>query len=126
MNIWDLVNDINFDKKNVIKNCDNPQLAESIYKPFVVNRTLSRFHDTVIQANEMNKYHSLDNYLQFSYLSNSIRKRKRFKKKDQIEKTDDVELVSKYFKISRKESLDFLKLINKQEIEEIRRVSQQQ
>lgn len=124
MNIWDLVNDINFDKKNVMMSCDNPQMAENIYNPFIVNRTLSRFHDTIIQANEMNKYASLDKYLQYSYLMSSIRKRKRFKKKEQIEQKDDIEIIAKYFKISLKEATEFKKLINNVEIEEIRRSSQ--
>ena len=51
---------------------------EKNYQPYLVNKNYSNFQDTILYANEMNKYHNLDNKLQFDYLLNSIRPRKRF------------------------------------------------
>ena len=41
----------------------------------MVNRGLSYFPDTVIYANEMNRFHHLDGRLQYQFLINTIRKR---------------------------------------------------
>ena len=52
-------------------------ICEKAYNSFMVNRGLSYFPDTVVIANEMNKHHQIDNKLQYHYLINMIRKRKR-------------------------------------------------
>ena len=53
-------------------------LAEKAYNPFMVNRALSYFQDTVLFANEMNVNHTIDKRLQFDFFINMVRKRKRF------------------------------------------------
>ena len=74
MNPFEYVNSINYTKKNIM---DSPE-KEKGYNPFMINRSLSYFNDTVILANEMNKYHHLDGRLQYSFLINIVRKRKTF------------------------------------------------
>ena len=93
MNPFDYLNSINTTKKNVITD----DITEKAYNSFMVNRSLSYFNDTVVLANEMNRYHHIDNKLQFDFLINMVRKRKRFSKwiKPQIE--SDVEVVKKYY-----------------------------
>ena len=54
MKPFDFINDINTGKKDLINGSDNPELAEKIYSPFLTNRSLSYFSDTVSLANEMN------------------------------------------------------------------------
>ena len=87
--LFNYLNSINDTKKNVIVD----DATEKSYNSFMVNRSLSYFNDTVVLANEMNRYHHLDNKLQFDFLINMVRKRKRFSKwiKPQIE--SDVEVV---------------------------------
>ena len=48
------------------------------YPPFIINRCLSMFYDTIMHSNEMNGLHFLPKRMQFHYLINSIRKKKRF------------------------------------------------
>ena len=57
MGPFDFIKAINA-HKNIMKS-DDP-LAEKDYIPFLVNRGLSFFQDTVIQVNEMNRLHFLD------------------------------------------------------------------
>src|SRR3989304_4973463 len=52
--------------------------SERQYNPFMVNRALSFNPETVIQANEMNSRPHLGKKLQFSFLINTIRPKKRF------------------------------------------------
>ena len=51
---------------------------EKKFPPFVINRCLSMFYDTIMHSNEMNGLHFLPKRMQFHYLINSIRKKKRF------------------------------------------------
>ena len=54
---FDYSNSINFTKEDIMVD----DIAEMQYAPFIVNRTLSYFPDTVAIANELNRYHHLDN-----------------------------------------------------------------
>ena len=93
MNPFDYVNAINYSKKDIMVTRED----EKAYASFMVNRSLSYFSDTVAIANEMNKNHHLDSRLQFSFLINIIRKRKRFSKWVKPEIENDLESVKTYY-----------------------------
>ena len=73
---FDFLNSINYTKENLIVD----EWSEKQYIPFLVNKGLSYSADTVIQANEMNARPHLEKSLQFQFLINIIRSRKRFNK----------------------------------------------
>ena len=112
MNPFEFLNAINTTKKDVITD----DITEKAYNSFMVNRSLSYFNDTVILANEMNRYHHLDNKLQFDFLINMVRKRKRFSKwiKPQIE--SDVEVVKQYYGYSNEKARQVLSLLSPEQI----------
>ena len=116
MNPFDYLNAINYTKEDVIRDSDNPELAEKLYQPYVVNRGLSYFIDTIYAANEVNRYHDIDNQMQFDFLINMVRKRKRFSKwiKPQIE--SDVEAVKKYYGYSNEKARQILPLLSPEQI----------
>ena len=66
MNPFDFLKAINVSKKNLIVD----DITEAEYKPFLVNRALSYFPDTILYANEMNKNGHLDGRLQFDFFIN--------------------------------------------------------
>ena len=72
MKPFDFVNSINHKKNNMMRDTENDELAESSYVPFLTNRQLSYFPDTLFYANQMNILHNADNKLQYEYLLNSI------------------------------------------------------
>ena len=76
---------------------DDDQQAEAGYVPFITNRTLSYFPDTIMHANLMNNRNHIDNKLQYSYLINSIRPRKRFTKWAKKMEDNDLEAVKQYY-----------------------------
>jgi hypothetical protein len=117
MNPFEFLNAINYTKKDLMVDPEN----EKHYNSFVINRSLSYFPDTVAIANEMNKYHHLDSRLQFSFLINIIRKRKRFSKWIKPEIEDDVEVVKKYYGYSNEKSRQILPLLTSQQIDIIRK-----
>jgi len=88
MNPFDFVKAINETKQDLIRGSENPDLAETFYKPYLVNKAFSYFKDTVMYANDINMYPNTDNKLQNDYYLNSIRKGKRYSKWHKKEEDD--------------------------------------
>ena len=66
MNPFEYSKAINITKQDIMVD----DLAENDYNSFIVNRSLSYFPDTVLYANEMNRYHFLDKKLQYEFYLN--------------------------------------------------------
>ena len=116
MELKDWLNSINFNKNNLIE--EDPE-AISSYPPYIVNRCLSGHLDTVLFANEMNKYSNLDKDMQYSFFLYTLRKRKRFSpwlKKEQI---DDLDLVKKHYGYSNEKAKVAVNLLTKTQLETI-------
>ena len=116
MNPFEYVNAINDTKKDIMVD----EAAEKSYIPFTINRSLSYFSDTVLAANEMNRNHHLDKKLQFSFLINIVRKRKRFSKWDKPELVNDVEVVKEYYGYSNEKARQVLPLLTSDQILNLR------
>ena len=117
MNPFEFLNSINMTKKNLI---DKDSDAESSYNPFLVNRSLSYFPDTVFMSNEMNRLHHLDAKLQYDFLINIVRKKKRFSKWDKPEERDDIECVKRYFGYSETKAKQVVGLLSESQIKTIK------
>lgn len=117
MTPFDFVNAINFDKRNLF---EDPQ-AEKDYVPFLVNRALSYFPDTILYANEINRAAAIPKKWQFDFLKQSISKRKRFSKwakKDAA--TADLTAVQEFYKYSSEKALEVMSILSEQQIEYIK------
>ena len=108
MSPFQFVNEITFGKKDVMVDPD----MEKKYVPFMVNRSLSYFTDTVHMANEMNKYHHLDKKLQFQFLLNIVRKKKRFSKWVKPETDSNVDVIKEYYGYSNEKAIQILPLLS--------------
>ena len=117
MNPFEFVNAINYTKKNIMID----DITEKAYAPYMVNRQLSYFPDTVLAANEMNRDHHLDNRLQFDFFINIIRKRKRFSKWYKPETISDLDAVKKYYGYSNEKARQVLTLLSPEHINELKR-----
>lgn len=111
MSPFDFVNAITHNKKQLMTGTENDELAESSYVPFVVNRALSYFPDTLLYANQMNRYAGTENKLQFSYLLNSIRPAKRFAKWVKREDSESVELIKQFYGYSTEKAVQVVSLL---------------
>ena len=87
--------------------------AERDNVPFVVNRGLSFSPDTILYANEMNCMPLTDKRMQYDYLYNSIRKRKRFDKWVKADEANEslVEAVMLAYKVGRKRAIEYIRLL---------------
>jgi hypothetical protein len=117
MNPFDFLNAINDTKKQLIVD----DLTEKKYNGFMVNRGLSYFHDTVLLANEMNRYHHLDNKLQFDFLINTIRKKKRFSKWLKPDEADAIEVVKECYGYSNEKARQALTLLSESQLNELKK-----
>jgi len=121
MNPFDYINAINDTKQDIITDSDNPELAEKLYPPYLVNRGLSFFVDTVYLANEMNRYHQLDNKMQFDFLINIVRKKKRYSKWFKPQPDEDVEAVMEYYGYSLDKARQVVGLLTQDQITQIKK-----
>ena len=113
MNPFEYVTAINMTKKDIMVD----DLAEKAYNPFMINRSLSYFQDTVLYANEMNVNHTIDKRLQFDFFINMIRKRKRFSKWQKSVSDSDVEVVKEYYGYSNEKARQALTLLTSDQLD---------
>ena len=117
MNPYEYVKAINDTKQDIMVD----DLAEKGYAAYMINRSLSYFPDTVMMANEMNINHHLDNRLQFDFLINIVRKKKRFSKWAKPESISDVEVVKEYYGYSNEKAKNALSLLTSDQIDELKK-----
>ena len=117
MNIWDIVNSINLTKKDLYESGD---MTDKEYLPFIVNKSLSYFNDTLFHANEINVRFHLPKQMQYDYLRLQIRPRKRFSKWLKKTEDKDIEHIMAYYNISNKRAIEYKSLLNKTQLQKIR------
>ena len=116
MNPFDFVKSITYTKQDIMND-----LNESEYESFLVNRALSYHQDCLLYANEMNRRFELSVRLQYHYLLNTIRKRKRFAKWIKHEKIDDLNIVMDYYQVSRAKAEEYLNILSENNIAVLRK-----
>ena len=113
MELKDWLNSINLTKKNLM---DEDPSVEKDFPPYIVNRCLSGHLDTVMFANEMNKYPNLDKDLQYHFYLNTLRKKKRFSPWLRKDKVTDLEIIKQYYGYSNEKALNALKILTPDQI----------
>ena len=109
---------INFTKKDLMKSED--ELWQKKYPAFIVNKLLSAFSDTIMFVNEMNRNHFLDKDMQFQFLLNSIRTKKRYSPFLRASKLKEIECVKEYYGYSNDKAKAALDILTKDEIKIIK------
>ena len=114
----DYLNAINFTKKDLMKSDDKDWVKK--YPAFIVNKILSGFSDTIMLVNEMNRNHFLDKDMQFQFLLNSIRSKKRFSPFLRANKLKDIECVKEYYGYSNDKAKSALDILTKDQVKLIK------
>ena len=113
MELKDWLNSINQTKKNLLE--EEPNLSKE-YPPFIINKCLSGFVDTILFSNEMNMNHHLDNDMQYSFYLNSLRKKKRFSPWLRKDKIKDLDYVKRYYGYSNEKAKQALKILTEEQL----------
>jgi len=119
-NPFDFTNSINQTKQDLMRGTANDKIAEKSYSPFLTNRALSYHNDTVFYANEMNTRHHLDNLLQFDFLLNIVRPKKRYAKWSKKDNDGDVLIVKEYFGYNETKARQALAILTPEQLTQIR------
>ncbi len=114
----DYLNAINHEKKNLMDTDD--EMWERKYPAFIVNKCIAPFPDTIHLVNEMNLHNHLDKKLQFDFLLNSIRTRKRFTPWMKASKQKNLEYVKEYYGYNNEKARSALKILSDEQIKAIK------
>ena len=114
----DYLKEINTDKNPLMDTDD--EMWEKKYPAFIVNKCLAPFPDTIHLVNEMNLHNHLDKKLQFDFLLNSLRTRKRFTPWLKASKLNNLEYVKEYYGYNNEKAKSALKILNDEQIKAIK------
>jgi len=81
---------------------------------------LAPFNDTIMLVNEMNQRHHLDTKLQYDFLLNTIRSKKRYAPWVKADKLKDLEYVKEYFGYSNAKAKAALQILDNEQITTIK------
>ena len=113
------LNAINVSKESLMDSED--EAWEKKYAPFIVNKCVAPFPDTILLVNELNRYHHLDKKLQFDFLLNSLRARKRYTPWLKAKKLKNLECVKEYYGYNNEKAKAALDILNDEQISAIKR-----
>ena len=114
----DYLNAINYTKEPLLDTEDEQQ--EKKYPPCIVNKCLAPFQDTIMLVNEINQLHYLDKKLQFDFLINSLRSRKRFAPWVKATKLENLEYVKEYYGYNNEKAKVALDILDDEQISAIK------
>ena len=117
MELKEWLNSINTNKNNLI---DEDIDLEKKYPSYIVNRCLSGSQDTLMLVNEINQYPHLDKKLQFDFLLNSVRARKRFSPWLKADKLENLEYVKEFYGYNNEKAKVALTILNDKQIATIK------
>ena len=115
----DYLNAINVSKESLLDSED--EMWEKKYAPFIVNKCVAPFPDTILLVNEINRYHFLDKKLQFDFLLNSLRARKRYTPWLKAKKLKNLEYVKEYYGYNNEKAKAALDILDDEQISAIKR-----
>ena len=114
----DYLNAINHTKEKLMDTEDEEW--ERKYPPFIVNKCLAPFPDTILLLNEINQYPSIDKKLQFDFLINSLRPRKRYTPWVKAKKLEDIEYVKEFYGYSNAKAKSALTILTNEQVKQIK------
>ena len=114
----DYLNAINHTKEKLLDSED--EMWEKKYAPFIVNKCVAPFQDTIMLVNEINQRHHLDKKLQFDFLLNSLRTRKRFTPWAKANKNKNLDIIKEYYGYSNEKAKSALDILNDEQIKTIK------
>jgi hypothetical protein len=114
LKLSDWLNSINFGKNDLIENIDN-------YSPFIINKAMSGYIDTLFFANELNRFHFLDKDIQYKYYLKVIKKKRRYAPWLKSTKDDNISAIKEYYNYSDKKAKAVLDLLSIDHLTEIKK-----
>ena len=109
---------INQTKENLMDS-DDP-MWEKKYSPYIINKCVAPFNDTIMFVNEINMRHHLENKLQYDFLLNTIRPKNRYAPWVRGSKIKDLEFIKEYYGYSNEKAKVALQILSNDQIKTIK------
>lgn len=120
VSLFDLIKDISESGKYIDNYYKENKSLPPQYNSYMILRVFSEYPDTILLANEMNKYWELPDEMQWRFLKNTIYKKKRFGyTKTMTVDNNAIEVLANYFHCSVKEMQKNIKVFTKEKLNEI-------
>ena len=113
---FDFVNSIHHTKEDLIVD----EWSEKQYNPFIINKALSYGADTVIYVNEMNSRPHIDKKLQYHFLINIIKPKKRFNKWLKSEKIEAIDVIKEYYGYNNEKAHQVYSILSLEQIQQMK------
>jgi hypothetical protein len=115
-NPFDYVTSVSWTKKNLMRGSDNDELMEKDYKPFLTNRALSYFPDTIHIANVMNRLYDLPSRFQYEFYFHVVRARKRFSPWGKQEELEAIEIIKEYYGYNESRAREVVDILSDEQL----------
>lgn len=115
-----ILNDLNYDKADLMRSPERDSVL-SAYNPYVIDLIYSNDLGTVLIANEANQAKITDKQMHHDFYLHALPRKKRFIPFAKAQKFEDLEAVSKLYKVNRQVAKSYLRLFSEEQIEEIRK-----
>ena len=114
----DYLNAINYTKEPLLDTEDDQW--EKKYPPYIINKCIAPFSDSLMLVNEINQLHHLDKKLQYDFLINSLRARKRYTPWMKAKNLENLEYVKEYYGYNNEKAKSALDILNDEQISTIK------
>ena len=114
----DYLNSINYTKEQLLDSED--EQWEKKYPPFIINKCVAPFPDTILLVNELNQLHHVDKKLQYDFLLNSLRSRKRYTPWMKAKKLKNLEYVKEFYGYNNEKAKIALDILTDEQISAIK------
>ena len=114
MKLGDFLNSINHNKKPLL---DSDEKAEKLYQPYIVNRCLSFFSDTIFHANVVNCNWMADKKMQFDFYRFGIRKNKRYSPWVKKEEDENISIIKEVYGYNEAKAREVLNILGPRELD---------
>ncbi len=121
LKLFDFLDSTGFSKRDLIRSAEDPDAAERVFVPWMINLGFSQHVDTILYANDVNKMAGLPNRMQHDYYLHSLRKGKRFGSWAKAGKDETLDAIQWRYLINRKRAVEYLKTMKPEDAEAITR-----
>ena len=112
------LNAINYTKEPLLDTEDDQW--EKKYPSYIINKCIAPFPDSLMLVNEINQLHHLDKKLQYDFLINSLRARKRSTPWMKAKKLENLEYVKEFYGYNNEKAKSALDILNDEQISAIK------
>lgn len=94
------------------------EFEDKEYAAFIINRALSFDMKSIMQANEMNRYYSLDKDMQYEFLFGTIGKLQYTQWQKKVV-NEELKAIQEYYSLTKQKAMEVLRLLTKEQIASI-------